>query len=85
MFVEAFMHMKRVLQEHTNASWIEARQTGKVSRLAETDTIQEFVEYATKQGNTKAKFYYSTLTNLTYKALELMKCETPIRDLLNNI
>lgn len=85
IFVRAFFQMRKVLQEHTNASWIEARNNGKVERLAETAVIQKFVEYATEQGNTKAKFYYSTLTNLTYKALELMKCETPIRELLNSI
>jgi phage regulator Rha-like protein len=85
LFVRAFHNMKQILQQHTNASWIEARETGKIERLAETDTIRDFVDYAEKQGNTKARFYYSTLTKMTYKALELVNCETPIRDILNSV
>lgn len=85
LFIKAFFHMRNVLQQHTNASWIEAREVWKQERLAETDTIKDFVDYAEKQGNTKARYYYSTLTNLTYKALELVDRETPIRDILNSV
>lgn len=85
IFIKAFFQMRNVLQQHTNASWIESRETGKIERLAETDTIKDFVDYAEKQGNTKARFYYSTLTKMTYKALELVNCETPIRDILNSV
>ncbi len=84
-FIQAFFHMKKVLQEHTNASWIEARQEWKIDRKAETDVIKKFVEYATEQWSTKAQFYYKHITNMTYKALELVNQEKPIRDLLNRI
>jgi len=85
MFINAFSEMKNIIQEHTNTSWIEARETGKTERLAETDKIRQFVDYATEQGNTKAKYYYSLFTNMTYKALELVNCETPIREILNRV
>lgn len=85
MFINAFSEMKNIIQEHTNTSWIDARKTGKIERLAETDKIKEFVEYATKQGNTKAVYYYSLFTNMTYKALELVNSETPIREILNRV
>jgi hypothetical protein len=85
IFIRAFRSMRKIIQEHSNASWIEARDIWKVERLAETDKIREFVEYATKQGNTKAKYYYSLLTNMTYKALELINSETPIREILNRV
>lgn len=85
MFIDAFENMVSILQEHSNSSWIEARETGKVERLAETDKIKQFVDYATEQGNTKAKYYYSLFTNMTYKALELVNCETPIREILNRV
>lgn len=85
MFIDAFENMLNILQEHSNTSWIESRNNWKIERLSETDKIKEFVEYATKQGNTKAKYYYSLFTNLTYKALELVNCETPIREILNRV
>ena len=85
MFVKAFWNMRQILQEHLSASWIEARASGKVDRIDETDKIKEFVEYATKQGNSKASFYYSSFTKMTYKALELVNSETPIREILNRV
>lgn len=85
MFVEAFMNMKKVLQQHTNTSWIEARESGKVHRLEETDKIKEFVEYATAQGSTQAKYYYANITKMTYRALELLNHDRPIREILSRI
>ena len=85
MFVEAFMNMKKVLQQHTNTSWIEARETGKVHRLEETDKIKEFVEYAKAQGSTQANYYYANITKMTYRALELLNHDRPIREILSRI
>lgn len=84
--VESFQLMKRALLNHENASWIETRQATKQIRAVETDTIKDFVEYATKQGSKNAKFYYSNITKMTNKALEMLnqsKIGTPIRDLAN--
>ena len=83
-FVEQFFKMKQVLQNQSNASWIEKREQGKLTRRQETDVIKEFVEYATKQWSKSAKLYYMNITKMTNKALELLiqvKWWTPVRDL----
>ena len=42
--------------------WIENRAAGKIARREETDTIKDFVEYATMQGSKNAQLYYSNLS-----------------------
>lgn len=82
--VKAFRSMAIALNNQQNISWLEARQNGKIERVAETDIIKEFVEYATNQGGTSAKKYYMNVTKMTNKALEFMiqdKTGVPIRDL----
>lgn len=82
--IKAFRSMAIALINQQNVSWIEARQTGKIARVAETDIIKEFVEYATNQGSQSAKLYYMNITKMTNKALEFMiqdKTGVPIRDL----
>ena len=82
-FIQAFNFMEQALKNHSTASWLEARELGKEQRKLTTDVIQEFVEYATTQGSKNSKYYYSTFTNETYKALELLdkNKSTPIRDM----
>lgn len=63
------------------SGWLKARIEGKVSRRVETDTIKEFVEYATKQGSSNAKFYYSLLTKGTYKALYILEKGANVKDM----
>jgi phage regulator Rha-like protein len=83
-FVKAFCKMEKVIARQQNAEWIEARKQGMVARKQETDTIKEFVEYATNQGSKNAKFYYSNLTKATYKALGLLQQKIPnIRNMLD--
>jgi len=87
-FIAAFNAMEnRLLTADKNASdpkWIGQRQQTKIARLEETDVIKEFVEYATGQGSTMAKFYYKHITNATYKALGLMFQKKPkLRDTMN--
>lgn len=82
--IEAFSLMKNALLNHENATWLKARNDGKAIRVAETDTIKEFVEYATEQGSNNARFYYSNITKMTNKALELLiqvKDGKPLREL----
>ncbi len=82
--IKAFRSMAIALINQQNVSWIEARQTGKIARVAETDIIKDFVEYATNQGSQSAKMYYMNITKMTNKALEFMiqdKTGVPIRDL----
>ena len=87
-FIAAFNAMEcRILTADENATdlkWLDQRGKGKIVRLEETDIIKEFVEYATKQGSTKAHFYYKHITNATYEALGLMVQKKPkLRDSLN--
>ena len=53
--------------------WRTNRTTGRVERLNLTDTIKDFVEYATAQGSSSAKMYYANITKMEYKALELIE------------
>ncbi len=87
-FIAAFNAMEnRLLAADKNATdpkWLGHREQGKIARLKETDVIKEFIEYATAQGSTKAKFYYKHITNVTYKALGLMVQKKPkLRDTMN--
>lgn len=84
-FNKAFYEMEQIILQHQNASWIKSRDEWKVVRLQETDKIQEFIEYAKTQWSNNSNFYYKHITNATYKALELLWENQPIRDTLNNI
>lgn len=57
--------------------WLKTREIGKSIRLSLTDTIKEFVEYATSQGSKSAKLYYMNITKMEYKALGLMQENVP--------
>jgi phage regulator Rha-like protein len=84
LFIEAFTLMKNALNNQANLSWQTKRTNGKVTRREETDVIKEFVEYATAQGSKSANMYYSNITRMTNKSLELLievKDGKPIRDL----
>lgn len=76
-FVEAFQKMEEVLLNQQNTEWINSREQGKTIRKLEADTIQDFVDYASSQGSSNAKFYYKHITNATYKALELIQHKKP--------
>ena len=89
-FNSAFYDMeKALLQEGMNTNslvWKEQRQQGVLARREETDIIKTFVDYATKQGSTKAKFYYKHITVATYKCLQLVEFKRPkLRDTLNHL
>ena len=86
-FNKAFYEMeRRLIVKDSNSNdqiWIENRSRGKLARREETDTIKSFVNYATKQGSTKANFYYKHITNATYKALGLITQRKPkLRDVM---
>jgi Rha family phage regulatory protein len=80
-FNEAFYLMeKRLLLEASNKAsveWTEQRKQGKLARKAETDTIKDFVEYATNQGSTQAQFYYKHITIACYRCLNLIESQNP--------
>ena len=87
-FIAAFNAMEaRILLSDKNATdpkWLGQREQGKIVRREETDIIKEFVEYATSQGSHSAKFYYKHITNVTYKALDMLSQRKPkIRETMN--
>lgn len=87
-FNDAFYLMERqlLLEQNNkgNAHWVTQREQGKIARKDETDTIKEFVEYATAQGSQNAKFYYKHVTLACYKCLQLIESEKPkLRDTLD--
>lgn len=89
-FIEAFNQLeKALLAEYKNkgdVDWVRCRTQSKQLRLAQTDVIKEFVEYATNQGSKNAKFYYKHITNATYSALQLIQHKKPkIRDTLDTM
>ena len=44
--VSEFYKMRRFILERQTQTWVETRKAGKLTRRAETDTIQKLVEYA---------------------------------------
>lgn len=75
-----FFRQRKILMsvalEKKNKEWIEMRESGKLERRFETDTIQKFVEYATLQGSKNSKKYYmviSKMENHTLFALDFLE------------
>ena len=73
-FLAAFNAMESaLLKQNAGIEWKAARLQGKSVRKATTDTIQDFVEYATKQGSKNARMYYANITKMEYKALDILE------------
>lgn len=66
-YIEAFNKMETMLKERNTQLWIEQRQQGKITRKAETDIIQNLVEYASSQGSKHAQMLYMTYSKLANK------------------
>lgn len=62
--VHEFYEMRKFIAERHTSAWIETRQAGKITRKAETDVIQELVEYAKAQKSEHADMLYVTYTKL---------------------
>ena len=87
-FIIAFQTMEEIILreqlQKDNLEWNLSREQGRQIRIETTDTIKEFVEYATKQGSSSAKFYYKHFTTATYKALSFVQQAKPgLRDTLD--
>ena len=54
-YIRAFNQMESFIREKSTRMWIETRKAGKLTRKAETDTIQKLVEYAKEQGSSHAE------------------------------
>lgn len=85
-YIKAFNQMeKRLLKQKDDEEWKQARLNSKGVRKSFTDTIKEFVLYAESQGSTQAKFYYSNLTKMEYKALNLIDKFSNDKDFRNQL
>lgn len=87
-FIDAFNGMEKMLltkiRNGEDTQWLEERKQARLSRREETDTIKDFVAYATDQGSKSAKMYYKHYTNATYKALGMIQHGKPaVRDTLD--
>jgi Rha family phage regulatory protein len=72
-YINAFNKMESIIKNKNNSEWIEKRSNGKLTRIAETNTIQKLVKYAKEQGSGNAdKLYvvYSKLANKMAKISE---------------
>ena len=73
-FLKAFNAMEQtLLKQQKTVDWTAARLQGKAIRKNTTDTIQDFIEYATGQGSKNAKMYYANITKMEYKALDILE------------
>lgn len=66
-YINAFNKMESIIKNKNNSEWIEKRSNGKITRIAETETIQRLVEYAEKQGSENADMLYMTYSKLAKK------------------
>ena len=73
-FLAAFNAMEaELIKNRSNIEWKSARLQVKAVRKITTDTVKDFVEYATIQGSSSAKMYYVNITKMEYKALDLLE------------
>ena len=89
-YISAFNAMEsQLLNRQNNIEWKQARLQSKQARKSVTDTIANFVEYASNQGSKSASMYYPNITKMEYKALELIvkneKVSANFRDTLDEM
>jgi Rha family phage regulatory protein len=73
-YINAFNAMERSLAKKDDAiEWKQARLQIKQVRKNFTDTVSDFVKYATEQGSKSANMYYCNITKMEYAALELIE------------
>ena len=61
----------QIVAEKGTDMWRQTRQLAKETRKEETDSIKQFVEYARQHGSRNAGHYYTSLSNLANKAVEI--------------
>lgn len=76
-FIRQRKIIAQLLTQRTNAAWLEERAKGILSRKAETDVIQKFVEYCKSQGSSHADMYYANISKMENKALFILEQEFP--------
>lgn len=84
-YIKAFNQMESFIREKTTQTWIETRSQGKLTRRAETDTIQNLVDYAKNQGSSHADMLYMTYSKLANKMAGIQKRDEATVMQLNNL
>ena len=78
-YINAFSAMEAQLKKTDDKlEWKQARIQSKEVRRNVTDTIKEFVDYATAQGSGSASKYYMNITKMEYAALELIQSKEKV-------
>lgn len=73
-YVDAFNAMEaKLLKDADKLEWKAARLGVKQVRRSFTDTLKNFVEYATQQGSKSASMYFTSVTNMEYQALGMLE------------
>lgn len=67
IYSDAFDQMEAFIKEKSTQTWIETRLVGKLTRKAETDTIQRLAEYAKDQGSKHSEKLYMAYSKLANK------------------
>jgi hypothetical protein len=89
-FVDAFLKMEAALdrqsKERASLAYQVARLSGKDSRGILTDVIKEFVVYAKELGSSNADRYFSSITKLVQKPIDIPAPQvTEARELMTAI
>ena len=84
-YIKAFNQMEKIIREKSTQTWVETRKAGKLTRKAETDTIQKLVEYAKEQGSTHAEMLYMTYSKLANKMAGINNRDEATVMQLNNL
>lgn len=84
-YIKAFNQMESFIKEKATQTWIETRKAGKLTRKAETDTIQKLVEYAKSQGSEHADKLYMTYSKLANRMAGIKKRDEATVMQLNNL
>ena len=84
-YISAFNKMESILKEKSTKAWLETREQGKLTRRAETDVIQDLVEYAKEQGSTHADMLYMTYSKLANAMCGISKRDHATTRQLNNL
>lgn len=61
--------LAQIATQQRDPTWLDLRKDGKIAQRRKTDTIKQFVGYATEQGSKSAQKYYMALAKMENSAL----------------
>jgi phage regulator Rha-like protein len=83
-FYRQRMVISALRSQRKDYEWQQQRVEGKIRYMQKTDTIKQFVDYATAQGSESAEKYYSNLAKMENSALFLIEQKYPnLREVLD--